>query len=94
MPKKTKYKKILASYRNKLKQQESFSPAKSQVILTKTTPETIIIPDNTDTYTIVRYFKQDFIKSIFLIIGIITLELFFYFVSMSNNLRSILKFIP
>ncbi|PIY72030.1 hypothetical protein COY87_03085 [Candidatus Roizmanbacteria bacterium CG_4_10_14_0_8_um_filter_33_9] len=94
MPKKTRYKKILASYRNKLKQEESISPPKSQMSLTKETPDTIVIPDNKDTNTIVRYFKQDFTKSIFLIVGIITLELFFYFVSMSNSLRSVLKFIP
>jgi len=94
MPKKTRYKKILASYRNKLKQEQLPLISQTTTLKTVQEPEPITILEDSSANTIVHYFKKDFSKSIFLIVGIITLELIFYFVSMSNNLRTVFKFIP
>lgn len=91
MPKKTKHKKILAYYRNKLKQEQLQSLPITSINRTQESSQessTIVIKKegNEDTDIVTTYFRQDFTKSILLIIGIITLELIFYFVSMSNNL--------
>lgn len=99
MPKKTKHKKILAYYRNKLKQEQLQSLPITSINRTQESSQessTIVIKKegNEDTDIVTTYFRQDFTKSILLIIGIITLELIFYFVSMSNNLRTVFKFIP
>jgi len=84
-------------FRNKLKEQEQVSSVSQnplKIIVQKTLQKNSTISENNDTNIISRYFKQDFTKSLFLIAGIITLELIFYFVSMNSNLRSIFKFIP
>jgi len=99
MPKKTKHKKLLAYYRNKLRQEQLQSSPAVSINHTQQSSQgssTIVTKkeDDVDTNLITTYFRQDFTKSILLIIGIITLELIFYFVSMSNNLRTVFKFIP
>jgi len=97
MPKKTKHKKILTSFRNKLKHQEeiqSVSRPSSTISVQKETQKTLVVLKDNNTNKITNYFKHDFTKSLILISGIITLELIFYFVSMNSSLRSIFKFIP
>lgn len=96
MPKKTRHKKILAANRNKIKSQQRQSlpqtsyPVNTETRLKQTLNNSKPVEANFTTH----YFRQDFTKSLFLIVGIITLELIFYFASMNTSIRSVLKFIP
>lgn len=90
MPKKTKKEKIIAEYRNKLRILHSAQ---------STIPEKIpysALPERSDKEhyvlseqdkTTAAFFMADFKKSLFLILGIIALEIILYFATINNYLK-------
>ena len=91
MPKKSKKQKILASLHY---QAQTLRP---NIVFSQTQPvkklvTTAYLSTSVDEPTTSRYFLIDLKKSIILILGIIALEIFFYFVSMRSDWIKLFKF--
>ena len=90
MPKKTKKEKIIAIYRNKLRILHSTQPTIPEKVLQKAVPERsneehFILSEQDKTTA--AFFIADFKKSMFLILGIIALEIILYFATINNYLK-------
>ena len=105
MPRKSKRQKLLSALRfqKKLIQEKNegnsvpvlqFNPdiQKIQQSIQKTNEKVPDLKSDEEELLITDYFKHDLKKSIFLIAGIIALEIIFYFVTMNTNLKIMSKF--
>jgi len=97
MPRKTKKEKIIADYRKKIKllQIQTLPKEQSPNIETMSKPLHVDVQESKQTQLTndtapavnLTYFKTDLKKSLILTIGIITLEILFYFATIKNYLK-------
>ena len=93
MPKKSKKQKIkaLQHFQSQLLRPKIILPSVSPVANQKSTDMVIPVQNKQEIITS-HYFLKDFKKSIILILGIIALEIFFYFASMRSDWFKLFKF--